>query len=266
MVAAVLCAGLLALTGCGGGEEEQGKPPRPHPAEPISSLVAPFNAALDRGNCEAAARLTFSTLREVEEPGAAPTEEECEFLEAPLTSLLPPISFLQLLAEIRFEKSEQYGSAALMEGEAPDGERVAAVWALDVDGHYRYVGAASTDKPQIGHPQPRGNNTDVVAAVFVRSVGEGKCNPDLLNPIGTLAEEDVEAGCLAAEEDERFVSAIRESPEAGLLGVGRTPSWAFFELSTDKGVYTVILGSMALAFGNDPPEDFGIYDVLPTSP
>jgi hypothetical protein len=263
LLVAALCTCALGVTGCGAGQEEGAdKASKPHPREPISSQVAPFNAALEKGDCDAAARLTFSALREGEEPGAPATKVECEFLESP-SALQSPLGFLQVLAGLSFERSQEYGTAAMMEGKAPDDENVAVVWALDVDGRFRYVGFRSDEEQQIVRPLTRGSEADAIALAFVRSIRAGGCDANLISSIGGLAEGgDVEAGCRAAAEDERFVSALQASPKAEPRRIGGTQGWAFYELATEDRYFTLVL--LANPFGGTP--EFGVYDVLPASP
>lgn len=252
----------LALGACGGDDEEtRASSSQPKPKQPIAKLVGPFNKALAEEDCKAAAEAVFSVLREEGKPGAPATKKECKFLQT-------PGSFLQVLGDIEFTDSEEFGTAALMEAEVPPGRelgsRAAALWALDSDGEYRYVSVTSGDG-QLGRSLPKGNDAEEAAGKFVESVRNGRCEASLINPEGTLAQGDVKAACEGIEEGARFAPALKADAAAKPKPMGATLDWAFYGVDTDDGFFTLILNSLP-AEGKGQSTRYGVYDVLPASP
>jgi hypothetical protein len=260
---AMLAAAALLAAGCGGedsGTDTSGEASGPpQPKQPIAKRVDELNKILASGDCEGAAEITFSILREKGKAGAPATDKECEFLEDEETS------FLNVLADIEFENSEEFGTVAMAEGEPLKGEDVDAsisTWVLDVDGEWRYLTVGGGDV-QIGASQPEGSDADEVAARFVREARQRKCEPEVLHEEGTLAFGDQEEGCKVIEDSKIVVPDLKASPDAEPVPIGETLDWAFYGVDSGDGYYTLLLNSV----GADPGEQsthFAVYDFLPS--
>lgn len=264
-VIAVIGVCALALSACGGGGDDttasSSSGGQPEPRRPIAELVQPFNETLAKGDCETAAEAVFSVLRASGENGPA-TKKECEYLEDQENS------FLNGLADVEFTDSEEYGTAALMEGELPKkdgGPAAAALWVLDRDGEFHYVSTLNGDA-QLGTSLPDGNDADEVAAEFVDSVRGGKCDPDRIDPEGTLAQGNTKAACDGVLEGEKFAPAVKADKGAAPEKIGETLDWAFYGVDTKDGYFTLILNSLGSGPNGEQTTEYGVYDVLLSSP
>lgn len=262
VIASSLCAGVLAIAGCGddtstdGGTDTSATSTVPTASKPIAEKVEPFNKALAEGDCEAAVEAVFSVLRGGGKNGP-PTRQECKYVKT------HEESFLNGLADVEFTSSEEYGTAALMEGDAPPGidGTSTAVWVLDSDGEYHYVQVFNGDA-QIGTSLPQGNDADEVAAEIVALARKGKCDERNIDPEGTLAQGDTKAACEAVAEGEYFTPAVKADKGAAAEKIGETLDWAFYGVDTEDGYFTLLLNSIGTGPNGSQSTNYGLSDVL----
>jgi hypothetical protein len=255
-----LFAAVGLLAGCG-GDSNGGLVSQPQPAQPIESLVGPFNKAISAGSCKDVAKLALAITRPVGKPGAPATKRECEFYAN------DPASPLKALKGVRFDKSAEYGTAALMEGNPSPGSSVAktfAIWAVDVDGRFRFLSSGGGDA-QIGKSPPRPNDAARNAKAFVRSIKDGHCDPKLLNPnrsmLPAVAPKTV---CQRIDKGHLAAPAIRATKRVAPEKMGESADFVFFGVPTEKAYFTLIMASEDAKPGAKG-RDFTVYDILPST-
>ena len=116
--------------------------------------------------------------------------------------------------------------------------------------------------PQLGVQLPEGNDAEAQAKAFVESVRQGKCDPDTLNPDGTLALGDPEQACKDIDQGELFAPAVKADREAQPELLGETLDWAFYGVPTDSGYFTLLVHSVQNDSEGQTTE-YAISDVLP---
>ena len=242
-------AALLLVAGCGGGDgdDDAGPPGGPPKArESLKSVLPDYERAAVEQDCVGFARFVHTTVRP---PGRdtddRPDADECAQLAQ---------SYVQL-SGLKLDKSREYGPAAVVEGRI-DGQRVALIWTLDVDRHWKQVQATPRGVPeQIGGVErPGGHEFDQHVREWVDAQRRGDCRTvfRLFNTAATFViqdQNDPKRFCARYRRGRRIPTtlsyALSRSPGAKPVKLGETPMFAFYGLATSGGGYwTVIMSTL----------------------
>jgi hypothetical protein len=254
---AIACAAGIAVSGCGGGGG--GGVAQPKPVEPISAVVPKFNKAIADQSCAGIEALTFSQTRVNTTPGAPVLPIECQRVKAALAAT----------KDWRFDKSAEYGTAAIMEGPypkkppkgAPAHGVLVAIFILDRDRRFRSVVFQPAD-PQIGTKpskaaEDNGKNANAILDA-VRSRDCKKATP-LISPQQTIARGGTRmAACKAIAEGHIFAPALRATKGAKAKLLGATRDIHFYGVATKKTYFTLIMVTPP-GTSNGPPLLFDLF-------
>lgn len=252
-----------ALSACGGSDaspppaQPEGTVAQPTPNEPIASKVEPLNAAVAGESCERYVPLVYSFAREGEGLGSPAAKSECRVAER---------GVLKQLRGTRFEKSAEFGTAALIEGQA-EGDNPSTnttVWVVDRDGEFRIAHAVS-GQPQIGSEAPPEAEPSEAAELFVDATIDDDCDGlnRVLNP-GARVLQGVKrpaAACETVLDGPVFAPAIRDTPDAEPVELGVTANLAFYGIATKDAYFTLLLTS-----ADEPRAQMTVIDILPNTP
>jgi hypothetical protein len=256
---ALLVLALLAA-GCGGGDDGERSP-----QERLEALLPEYEEAVQGQDCKAFARFAHSAVRP---PGRtyddAPDAAECRNLGQTYT----------LLARFETGRAKVYGSAAIVEGKI-DGQVVAQVWVVDVDGRWKQVQSSQTGiAPQIDstlRPEAKfGEN----AAAFVEAMRRGDCRGvfrllNVASPFLASENETVASFCARFRRSfrapNRLAAQLAAAPAAKPTDMGGTADFHFYGLDTGRGRrWTLILNTLpaTLPAGGHVPDS--VLDYYPT--
>jgi hypothetical protein len=262
MTAAAIAA--VALSGCGGGGDDEGLVEAPEVSKPLSAQIDPVNKAIADQSCDELLRLDLTAVRRPGiDPGAPPSKSECDFIAKS--------ELLASLKGIEFTKAVEYGTAGLMEGndprpDAPASSRAYSIWFLDSDGQFRYA-ATQPAEPQFDKKPPPDNNADENAEAFVQSIKHGNCDPSTINPRGSLAIQtgNPQKACDAIDEGKILAPAIRATSNPAVEKMGESLDFVFYGLATERGYFTLMLGSGTPPKGGGQSSDYTVYEEVPNT-
>jgi hypothetical protein len=256
----ILIASLLALAGCGGGEDGG----EPTPREKLESAVTEFERAVGDQDCAGFARFAHSVVRPAGKGRDDPPDAaECRNLGRSYTALFGFDS----------EKIDVFGSAAIVQGRV-EGRLLVLVWTLDVDGRWAQVQAIPAIDPQVrGRERPM-NRFAPNAAAFVKAQRAGDCREvfRLLNPASPFVAQagDPEAFCKRFRESrdapERLSAQLRQAPDAEPVDLGGTSDLHFYRVDTGRGRrWTLILSTLPRELPAAGHAQDSVLDYFPNS-
>ncbi len=268
---AALCAAAMLLAACGGSDDsttstDAAEGGAPAAAQPLSEAVAELNDAIAAGDCEALMELTFSTTRlsavegQPAEPDQPAMKEECSG-EAPAPGLL------EELEGTTFEDSEEYGPAAVTEGEAsePIGgyDHWAVTWAVDRDGQWRNLGFFPTD-PQFEEDLGDGADPQAVGEEMVAAVEEDDCG----SADGTFAKfsrygKAPEDFCEALAGGSIFAPAVRGAEKVEVEELGASRDYGFAGVDTGDTYFLASMATPPIKPGSPPQDEIEVVEVVP---
>jgi hypothetical protein len=255
---------LVAMTGCGGGDDgaqstqedsSSALVEQPSAKRPISAEIAGFELALEDKSCEAFQPYVFSTVRS-RPPGAPATRSECReegfLVSAYARRVRHPVS-----------DSREYGTFALMESPAGNGHREYTFWVLDSDGRFRFIESDGVFDPQIGTEFEDRADAERAAKDFIHAVDEHDC-PALLRALHENSrfvtdQEGPHATCSAVLDGVYFAPAIQATPNPKIDVIGGTRTFAFIGVPTASAYFT-------LSIGQSTRGGMRVVDVLPNTP
>ena len=260
-LAMLFAVAALGLAACGDDSEETTSETenteetteltaQPEPAEPVSVAMEEINAAFADQDCDLYFERAHPLTRAVAETDAPATKEECQAAE-PLFADFEGLEFTEL---------DQFGTAAITEGVAPEGvakapdEHTALVWLLEPDGSWGHVQALFIGDEQIG-TEPAGDPMPNAEA-FIDAARDGDCKAmePTINPDGALAaaaEGDLAKACELITDGEVLAPALEDTPETELVDLGGTLDNAFVGLPTSDGYFTIHLTTRAVKPGEE---------------
>lgn len=251
-----------ALAACGGSDDAPAPPAQPPgtvaqpaPNEPIASKVEPLDAAVASGSCERYVPLVFSFAREGNRLGTPPAKSECRVAEQ---------GVLRELRGTRFAGSAEFGTAALIEGQAEGSDATnTTVWVVDRDGELR-IAHAVTGQAQIGSEASPQEDPAQVAESFVSATLDDDCKAidRLLNPGGRIVHdaERPAVACKTVLNGVVFAPAIRKTPDARPVELGVTANLAFYGIATEDAYFTLLLSD-----ADEPSGEVTVLDILPNT-
>jgi hypothetical protein len=253
---------ILALAaGCGGDDGDSERSPQ----EQLEAVLPDYQRAVADQDCRAFARFAHSAVRP---PGRGaddpPDAEECRNLGQAYTQL----------AGFRAHRTKVFGSAAIVEGDR-DGQVMALIWVIDVDGRWKQVQATPPNiSPQIGAQPPVRRRYGPNAEAFTAAMRAGDCGKvfRLLNPASPFLENESEtAGSFCPRfrrsfrTPGRLAAQLATAPNAEPVDLGGTPDFHFFRLDTGGGRHwTLILSTLPPALPPGGHADDSVLDYYPT--
>lgn len=255
-----LMLALALLAGCGGGDEDPKTP-----EERLEDVLPDYERAVADQDCEAFARHAHSAVRPPDRDADDPPDaEECRNLGQAYTRLV----------DFKADRTKVFGSAAIVEGRI-DGQLVALVWVVDVDGRWKQVQATPPGiSPQIeGPPRPQ-TSYEANAREFVAAMRAGDCGKvfRLLNPATPFLESESEpegSFCTrfrrSFREPERLAAQLARAPDARPVDLGGTPDFHFYRLDTGGDRHwTLIMSTRPPALPAGEHVEDSVLDYYPT--
>jgi hypothetical protein len=255
-----LLAAALLTAGCGGGDDGPQSP-----QERLEAALPDYERALAEQDCRAFARYAHSAVRPPGRgTGDPPDAAECRSLGVGYTRL----------EGFKAARTKVFGNAALVEGTI-DGQLVALVWVVDVDGRWKQVQATPPSiSPQItGPPRPQ-NRFAPNAAAFVAAMRGGDCAKvfRLLSPAAPfLEDENEEEGPFCTRfrrsfrAPQRLAAQLSAAPGAKPIDMGGTADFHFYRLDTGGDRHwTLIMSKLSPATTAGEHLDDSVLDYYPT--
>ena len=222
---------------------------QPEPDESIAETLKRFNFAVERQDCELFQR-------------------ELDVLGVIFDQPRSCGSTLGKLGGTRFTESAEFGSAAIAEAPASEGDvKATAVFVL-YDSRYRFLLSTGPGERQVGTDATAAAAAENNVATFVNGVIDGDCDKivPVLNPEATLASSfdgDLQFGCESVVQGVLFAPSLKETPGARPEPLGQTRDFAFYGISTKGAYFTIVLGTTP---GNRVDPQMRVIDVLPNTP
>ena len=274
LVAVLASALALGVAGCGGSDDDKdkkpakGEKPAPTAKQPLAATLPQFNRAIATQSCNLYAPLALTYTRPVAaQPGDPPIakERECD-------------SYRQLLARnlrgVKFDKSKEFGTAALAEGPGPRAGKYTihtGVFVLDWDGKYRFYLTNPSDR-QIGSSPKSGTDFQKSADAFVKAVRDKDCAAfqRVTNPAGGFYRgvKSPQEACKNVFDGHFLAPQLKADPSAEPVKLGETLDFGFYGIATKRNYYTMILSTRpddanAQFKGKD---DVLVFDYFPNYP
>jgi len=254
----------LLLPACGGDEDESAAESTggsESGSQSLEDAMSKINAAMDSGKCDDVAAVVSRTTSGLYEKADDPPKSLCNFFE---DGLVP------ILEQVDFDRSQQFGSAAIIEGAPPAEDPEAKVYVGVVlrdtyaDNEWTYTYAAGNTLEQLDTEPTNPEGVQQTAQDFVDSLESQDCeelaasvNPTL-NPIPEGSSKDL---CQLYFEGP-FGKTYADG--GSLEYIGGTIDFAFFELTPEDGSRT---DTMILSIiGDSEQGKMGVVDVIATPP
>jgi len=260
----------LLLSACGGDEasdKEAGESAAESTggsesgSQSLEDAMSKINAAMDSGKCDDVAAVVSRTTSGLYEKADDPPKSLCNYFE---DGLVP------IIEQVDFDRSQQFGSAAIIEGEPAADDPEAKVFVgvvlrdpyADNEWTYTYGGGDTLEQLDTEPTDPEG--VQQTAQDFVDSLESQDCEElaasvdPTLNPIPEGSSKDL---CQVYFEGP-FGKAYADG--GSLEYLGGTIDYAFFELTPEDGsrTDTMILNII----GDSEQGKMGVVDVIATPP
>jgi hypothetical protein len=245
----------IALTGCGGSSESgssQGDSSGvPEPAQSISAQIPVFERAASRFDCEDALKVVHPVL--LPKPEGGPSDANCK----------DALYRLRLAQGFRAADSAEYGTAAVVDGEA-NGGTLSLIFALDDKGEFKWI-AGSHTRREVGTEPPGQVHFEPAVAALVRALRAEDCRATFAT---IAADSRISYGgqkgfCDKFEDTfmvspDGFGSRLQADPEAEPVLMGATRDQAFYGVATEPAGYRTVIVNGAVK-----GDDATVYDVIP---
>ncbi len=262
VVAVLVLVAVLAGCGGDGGNEDES------PQQRLEAVLPDYERAVAEQDCRAFARFAHSAIRPpgrgVDDP---PDAAECRNLGQAYTRL----------AGFKAQRTQVFGSAAIVAGQR-EGQAMALIWVIDVDGRWKQVQATPPGSGlQLGVPQPAdaGERFARSAEAFTAAMRKGDCRAvfRLLNPASPfLADPTEPAGPFCTrfrrsfQTPERLAGQLVRAPGAKPVDLGGTTNFHFYGLDTgDDRHWTLILHTLPPALPAGAHASHSVLDYFPTA-
>jgi hypothetical protein len=248
-------AALAVLAGCGGSSDEgasQSDPSGiPTPSQPIAAQIPVLERAASELDCDDAMQVVHPAV--LAQPEAGATQRNCG----------DAVSRLRGIRGFRASASAEYGTAAVVDGEADSGP-VSLIFALDDGGRFKWI-AGSHTRAEADTSPPSGVRFEPAASALLDALRAGDCRAAFrtIASGSRLSYGGLQGFCDKFEDTftaspESFGSRLVADPQAAPVRLGATRDQAFYGVATDPAGYRTLIVNGA-ARGSDPT----VYDVIP---
>lgn len=229
---------MCALVACGGNDNERANTQpvieRPTPNGRLENQTAELNRALTHKSCQDYQELVHS-FASGRPPGVPSKPGECKGDSA-----------YQDLLNKRMDFAQQIGTGGVLEGTVK-GKRSYTVWALDVDGEFRFLNVSGGGPKELGSRFTRRDEAREVAEDFLKAVRDKDCAAmePLLSPKGSRLVVNLRSkrkACQAVLKGDFLAPALRATPNPEIEVLGGTANLAFVGIATRRVYFTMILG------------------------
>ena len=262
----LLALGLtLFAAGCGEDSDSEPETSAPQAEQPLDDAIAELNRTIEEQDCDAFVALTYSALR-VNAAGDAPADagepvrpEECEENGADV--------LLEDLEGTRFEESEDFGAAAIVEGSGGEPvqgyDRWTVIFLADRDGDWRVYSFVPAD-PQFEEEMAAGADPVGVTEQFVEAIKSGECTNAEEFLLDQLRFGDTpREACESLAGGTILAPALRSADEVTVEEIGRTRDYAIVGVDTGRTYFGVQLNTPPIAPDKPPQAELFVVDVVP---
>jgi hypothetical protein len=260
--ASVAAAIVVAVSGCGGGDDASPGAPTtptgsaapgrtvPEAAQPVAELRAGLDRLGPRSSCAEVVKL-INPADLIDRTGG-PSARNCASLRG----------LIGLLRRIRTTGSVEFRTAAIVEGTV-GGSPIALEAALDQTRRFRLIGL-SVPRHQVGTKPSAKARYRGLARAFVKALRDGDCKAAyaLLAPYSRLAYGNEQQFCSKFKATfltapAAFGARLRADPGAAPIELGGTRDVQFFGVPTKPAGYrTIVVGKLGKG-------KIGVSDTVP---
>lgn len=248
----------LLLSACSGDDSTESTAAEAE-SQSLDDAIAKINDAIDAGDCATVAQIVNRTTSGLYENADDPPKELCKSYEE---------NFVPALEEVDFDRSQQFGPAAIIEGEPPSNDKEAAVYVAvllrdpyaDDDWTYTYGNGDTLEQIDTEPVDPEG--VEETAQGFMDAVADQDCDAlaDLIQPTTNAFPGGDPKELCSTYFNGPFGKAYADGANLELLG--GTIDYSFFEVTPEDGSRTDTM--ILYIVGDSEDGKMGVVDVLPT--